>query len=106
MVTIKSNGGVVLDDWANIYTMEGYWSEGNKRWIGSQDDIHFIDRPDVERVYLLSDAANQKPKFLIALALGIPCVGIDWVQEVAAEVCRWRSSCMSPALTVHLCSGL
>jgi len=33
--------------------------------------------------FLVADDSSLKPKFLIALALGVPCVSTSWVQESA-----------------------
>ncbi|EGN93269.1 hypothetical protein SERLA73DRAFT_189814 [Serpula lacrymans var. lacrymans S7.3] len=76
---IKSHGGVVIEEWSNIFLMNGTHSQGNKRWVALKDDIRWNPKYGIERVFLLSDDANQKPKFLIALALGIPCISFDWL---------------------------
>ncbi|OAX38923.1 hypothetical protein K503DRAFT_740390 [Rhizopogon vinicolor AM-OR11-026] len=84
MLAIKHNGGMVIDDWSSIFSMEGVHSQSNKRWTASQEDFKFRPKPEfegLERVFLLADDCNQKPKFLVALALGIPCLSYDWVQN-------------------------
>ncbi|OCH92215.1 hypothetical protein OBBRIDRAFT_727222 [Obba rivulosa] len=80
MLSIRNHGGAVVEDWCDIFTLDGTFSQGNKRWIGEKDDIRWIERDDIDRVFLLSDDANQKPKFLIALALGIPCLSTEWLE--------------------------
>jgi len=84
MLAIKQNGGTVIDDWSSIFSMEGAHSHSNKRWTASQDDFKFRPKPGfegLERVFLLADDCNQKPKFLIALALGIPCLSHEWMRD-------------------------
>jgi len=81
LAAIKNSGGTVIDDWLDIFTMEGAYSQNNKRWVIQKQDVHWCGRPDVERVFLLSDDMSHKPKFLIALALGIPCVSIEWLLQ-------------------------
>ena len=83
---IRQNGGVVLDDWAALYTLGGDIQERGQRWCLTQDDIKWKERSDVDRAFLISDDSNHKPKFLIALALGIPCLSIDWLKNVVHEV--------------------
>lgn len=84
MLAIKHNGGTVIDDWSNIFCMEGVHSQSNKRWTTSQESFKFKPRPEfegLERVFLVADDYNQKPKFLVALALGIPCLSYDWMRH-------------------------
>lgn len=92
---IKVNGGVVIEDWLEIFSMEGTHYRENKRWTARSEDVKWIERKDVEKVFLLSDDASQKPKYLIALALGIPCVSIDWLDAVVEAVSLYhlRTSC-------------
>ncbi|RDX56778.1 hypothetical protein OH76DRAFT_1369818 [Lentinus brumalis] len=82
MAQIKRNGGVVLDDWTNLYTMEGAIEYKGQLWTLTADDIQWKKTKDIDRVFLISDDSHQKPKFLIALALGIPCVSVDWLKAV------------------------
>ncbi len=86
MAQIKRSGGVVLDDWTNLYTMEGSFSQKGQRWILTPDDIQWRKNKEIDRVFLISDDHHQKPKFLIALALGVPCLSVDWLQAIVDEV--------------------
>ncbi|KAG1756675.1 uncharacterized protein EDB91DRAFT_1093869 [Suillus paluster] len=84
MLAIKHNGGTVIDDWSSIFPMEGSHSQSNKRWIASRENFKFNPKPEfegLERVFLLADDYNQKPKFLEALALGIPCLSHEWMRD-------------------------
>ncbi|KAI0336523.1 hypothetical protein GY45DRAFT_1266256 [Cubamyces sp. BRFM 1775] len=82
---IRQNGGVVLDDWSALYTLSGDLANKGQRWCLTQEDIKWKERNDVDRAFLISDDNNHKPKFLIALALGIPCLSIDWLKSVVRE---------------------
>ena len=84
-VAIKNHGGVIFEDWCHVFKMDGSQSLQGKRWIYNKEEISFTQK-DVDRVFLLANDANHKPKFLIALALGIPCVNSDWLFESMAEV--------------------
>ena len=82
LAQIKRNGGVILDDWTNLYTMEGVVEYKGQQWTLTAKDIQWRRTKDIDRVFLISDGTHQKPKFLIALALGIPCVDVEWLKAV------------------------
>lgn len=79
MHAIKQHGGLVIEDWSSVFAMEGKHSQSNKRWIATPQDFRWRSEVKLDRVFLLSDDAHQKPKFLIALALGIPCLSFEWL---------------------------
>ncbi|KAG6332536.1 hypothetical protein ID866_6555, partial [Astraeus odoratus] len=79
MMAIKQYGGQLIDDWSSVFTMEGKHSQSNKRWAVTPEDFRLREDVTLDRVFLLADDANQKPKFLIALALGIPCLSFEWL---------------------------
>jgi len=79
MRAIQQRGGLVIEDWSSVFTMEGKHSQSNKRWIATPQDFRWKPEVNVDRVFLLSDDAHQKPKFLLALALGIPCLSFEWL---------------------------
>ncbi|KAI0748118.1 hypothetical protein C8Q80DRAFT_717960 [Daedaleopsis nitida] len=85
MADIKRHGGIVLDDWTTLYTMDGTVEQKGLRWILRQDDIQWKNHKNIERVYLISDDNHQKPKYLIALALGIPCLSVNWLKALVTE---------------------
>lgn len=78
---IKQHGAQVIDDWSSVFTMEGRHSRSNKRWIATSEDFCLKEGTGLDRVFLLADDANQKPKYLIALALGIPCLSFEWLSK-------------------------
>ncbi|KZT70132.1 hypothetical protein DAEQUDRAFT_668140 [Daedalea quercina L-15889] len=81
MQAIKGSGGIVIDNWTDIFAMDGTYSQGGKRWVVRYEDIGCTVRHDIEQVFLLSDDCNTKPKYLIALALGIPCLDYNWILD-------------------------
>lgn len=92
MNAVKHSGGIVIDDLANVIRMDGKHSHSNNRWVIKKDEAKWTGRDEIERLFLLADDANQKPKFLIALALGIPCLSTSWLHDSveAVRVCnRW-----------------
>ena len=78
---VKNSGGFVIDDLSTVVRMEGHHSMSNNRWIIEKADAHWIGSDEIERLFLLADDPNQKPKFLIALALGIPCLSTTWLRD-------------------------
>ena len=86
ILTIKNNGGTVIEDWSHIFPMDGIHSNSNKRWVAVANDVRWVSKDGIQRVFLLADDANQKPKFLIALALGIPCLSFDWLHDTVEKV--------------------
>ncbi|KAI0282996.1 hypothetical protein BGY98DRAFT_911778 [Russula aff. rugulosa BPL654] len=90
---IRTNGGTVLDDWSDIFSLAGEYSSNKKRWVITSDNIGAELKDDVHQVFLVSDAANAKPRFLTALALGIPCLSIEWLRDLSSNQCAvsdWR----------------
>ncbi|KDQ60986.1 hypothetical protein JAAARDRAFT_125032 [Jaapia argillacea MUCL 33604] len=83
--SINSHGGTVIDDWSSVISIRGKHSQSNKRWVVEKDDVRWSGREGIERVFLLSDEANSKPKYLIALALGVPCLSTDWLRACLQE---------------------
>ena len=85
---IKKCGGIVLDDWTTIFGMEGALEHKNQRWMLSQDDIQWRKKAGhgVDKVFLISDDFHQKSKYLIALALGIPCLSVEWLRAFVEQV--------------------
>lgn len=83
MNIIKTNGGKVIDDVLTIIRMEGKHSNSGNRWSITKSDVKWSGG-NIHRLLLVADDANQKPKFLIALALGIPCVSTEWLDKVRA----------------------
>jgi hypothetical protein len=94
---IETHGGTIIDDWGKLFTMNGTHAAQGKRWVGRKEDVKWIKRKDnVDKVFLLADTSNQKPKFLMALALGIPCVDVEWLQDSVEDVCADSSLSVSP----------
>ncbi|KAK2466851.1 hypothetical protein APHAL10511_001109 [Amanita phalloides] len=90
--TIRNNGGVVLDDWSSVVRMEGKHTHHNNRWVLDRDEVQWGGK-DVERVFLLADDSSQKPKFLMAIGLGIPCLSMNWLHDSisAGEEKEWSA---------------
>lgn len=89
---VRENGGTVIEDWCQVFKMDGKTTMQGKRWELEKEEVHLMMK-ELDRVFLLSDDASHKPKFLIALALGIPCVKLEWLADSVAEVCSSPLHC-------------
>ncbi|KJA27104.1 hypothetical protein HYPSUDRAFT_35669 [Hypholoma sublateritium FD-334 SS-4] len=81
MNAVKNSGGFVIDDLNTIIKMDGRHALQGNRWTIRKADAKWIGSAEIGRLFLLADDANQKPKFLIALALGIPCLSTSWLED-------------------------
>lgn len=79
-------------DVSQVIRLEGKYSANNNRYTLEHNDISWIGGNDIDRLFLVADECNLKPKFLIALALGIPCLSSAWLYECARSVCHYSSS--------------
>lgn len=75
---VRDSGGVVVDDLFKYLKMDILFS--THRWIIERDSVQWVGEPkELQRLFLIADNYNLKPKYLMALALGIPCLSIKWL---------------------------
>lgn len=77
---IKDMGGTVLGDFLPHINMNGIHDRGNGRWRISKSDVQWT-RNDLDRLFLVADNITQKPRYLLAIALGVPCISIQWLHD-------------------------
>ncbi|KAG9318665.1 hypothetical protein JVU11DRAFT_758 [Chiua virens] len=106
MRAIKQRGGQVIEDWSSVFTMEGKHSQSNKRWTATSQDFRWKPDVNLDRVFLLSDDAHQKPKFLLALALGIPCLSFEWLSKEGELSSDWQPYLLPAGYSDSLCARL
>ncbi|KAL4253141.1 hypothetical protein ABKN59_004146 [Abortiporus biennis] len=82
--SVRKHGGMVIDDWGQVFNLDGNHALSGKRWSANSEDVVLLQE-GLDRIFLISDDANRKPKFLIALALGIPCVSLEWLNDSVSE---------------------
>ncbi|KAI0374885.1 hypothetical protein BV20DRAFT_961101 [Pilatotrama ljubarskyi] len=101
---IAGHGGVVVDDWACLFKMEGMFQEKRNRWTLRPQDIAWQERTDIDRAFLMSDDNSQKPKFLMALALGIPCLSAEYLDQLDQdpEDTDWQPYLLPAGFSEHL----
>jgi hypothetical protein len=85
---LEGGDGTVFEDaFTTMFELNGQ-HENTGRWVARQEHIVYTASEDIERIYLISNQPSQKPKYLMALALGIPCVSRMWVEEsLQKQVC-------------------
>jgi hypothetical protein len=80
---IENNGGVAIEQFSDIISVKGK-SRSAHQWVAESSDVAWKG-VDIERLFLLSDDASQTPKYLEALALGIPCLSMNWLYDTLVE---------------------
>lgn len=82
---IRRHGGTVIEDFLDVVSIPGRLTDGGERWVGKRKNISWTGQPQIKRIFLLSDDANEKSKYLISLALGIPCLYQGWLRSAIAH---------------------
>ncbi|KAI0647044.1 hypothetical protein C8Q79DRAFT_957521 [Trametes meyenii] len=102
MAEIRKAGGFVFSDWTELFTLDG--SPTPKLWTLKAGDIQWKGPKNINKVFLISDDIHQKAKYLIALALGIPCISTDWLAAVMKEkiFVDWNSYLLPAGFSDHL----
>ncbi|SCV69081.1 BQ2448_2101 [Microbotryum intermedium] len=90
--SMHSHGATVIDV-QHLYTVETEGNKGGETKIKFQTDV----LREIDTILLLADQPRTSPKFLAALALGIPCVSslfvIDSIDQSAR--CDWKQYAIS-----------
>ncbi|KAG9008943.1 hypothetical protein FRB93_005993 [Tulasnella sp. JGI-2019a] len=95
---IIQGGGTVYDNWDSLYSIQG------KDGVTGRKDVRWIGpRRGVNTVLLLADQPTQTAKYLMALALGVPCVASAWIRDCAAGLdFSWRSYLLAAGRSEYL----
>ncbi|KAE9409633.1 hypothetical protein BT96DRAFT_530423 [Gymnopus androsaceus JB14] len=100
------NGASLIEDWTDALQLSGKYiydrddddndddddeddddREGETpiRWKILKKDVEWfqdLDEPgSLQRVFVIADTLCQKPKYLVALALGVPCLSTKWMTD-------------------------
>lgn len=82
---VRDSGGVLVDDLFRYLRMD--LSHSSNRWVGDSTNVQWVGEPrELQRLFLLADDCNHKPKYLMALALGIPCLSVEWLYSCLKAV--------------------
>jgi BRCA1 C Terminus (BRCT) domain/DNA repair protein Crb2 Tudor domain len=81
---VKAGGKVVGFD--QILPADGRNIKKDQSWHATRDQLQWQGDAATESLYLLASEATKRPKYLTALALGIPCVSHEWIETSLAHV--------------------
>lgn len=87
---IEGQGGVVADEWDELFTVRG--TTDARGWYADEDESRRLAYvgggkwPSVRKVFLLSGKMGTTPKYMMALALGVPCLSYRWIDEFVQDV--------------------
>lgn len=85
---VKRLGGHILDNFPNeVIDLKGQYLDKKNSWILSKKQAVWKGDRNTKRVFLIADDSLLTPKYLMALALGIPCVSQAWLTDSAESVC-------------------
>jgi hypothetical protein len=76
----------IFQDWSELYTLDGSFLSGGKHWRGELGDVRYRGE-NIQRVALLGETETAKPRYLFALACGIPCLRIEFWKDAQENVC-------------------
>ena len=91
--------------WSEVFGLQGKLAAGGKRWSMRKEDVKYIGKNGVARLLLLSDDYCNRPKFLMALAFGIPCISFDWLEASASSNVSSRINLASQSRLTGLAGG-
>jgi hypothetical protein len=95
---VRYSGGVVVDDLFKYLKMDIAYSPN--RWVIDRSGVQWVGEPkEIQRLFLLADDCNTKPKYLMAIALGIPCLSISWLYACLEAVSTISCPKMIPELS-------
>jgi hypothetical protein len=82
---IQADEGIIVEEgWTAIYALHGQ-TRANGVWMARHEQLRYSFNKDMQRVFLLAEQPSQTPKYLMALALGIPCVSTEWITQSQRE---------------------
>lgn len=70
---IRRGGGKIVEDWLDILSFGS--GHSSLQWRG------VVKEGDVDQILVLSREATQFPKYMMALAIGVPCISIQWALD-------------------------
>ncbi|KAJ1310489.1 hypothetical protein OPQ81_007222 [Rhizoctonia solani] len=91
---IEGQSGVVVDEWEELFAVRGKVDANG--WYAEEMALQYVGGnswPDVRKVFLLSGKMGTTPKYLMALALGVPCLSYKWVDEfLQDDTSQWMDA--------------
>lgn len=86
---VRRLGGHILDNFpTDVIDLKGQLPDKKNSWILSKKQAVWKGDRNTKRLFLIADDSLLTPKYLMALALGIPCVSQAWLTDSAESVCH------------------
>ncbi|CDZ96756.1 BRCT domain [Phaffia rhodozyma] len=98
--TIVENGGLVGNDFQNFYHVIN-----SSDTTSIQEELIYRKerkQDDLKAVFVLAEQPCRTPKYLKALALGIPCLATSYIQNAVSNGDGWRGYMLSTPFSEHL----
>lgn len=87
---VRRLGGHILDNFpTDVIDLKGQLADKKNNWILSKKQAVWKGDRNTKRLFLIADDSLLTPKYLLALALGIPCVSQAWLTDSAESVCSY-----------------
>ncbi|THU88413.1 hypothetical protein K435DRAFT_782066 [Dendrothele bispora CBS 962.96] len=100
--TLAHHGGQFVSDWHHVLHLEGRFGPKSSYWYIERKGAVWKDNRDIRRLYLMADEASQKSKFLFALAIGVPCLSLDWLfDEDESRIHEWNRQLLPQGYSDH-----
>jgi hypothetical protein len=83
--TLTELGAINVDDWTKLFTLDGRIVNNNQHWRGKFSDVSY-EGQRLDRLFLLAEGETTKPRYIFALAFGIPCLKVTCVEDFKKNV--------------------
>ena len=103
LAKIEQHDGQVVEDWEEI--LHAHAHDRSDRRTFSREDLEISPSLSFDTLVLVADAFSQTSKFLIAVALGVPCVSSVWVKDSITKVRHRQLMCCHKLILYFFSEG-
>ncbi|KAF5373665.1 hypothetical protein D9758_000621 [Tetrapyrgos nigripes] len=96
---LETQSGKLLSDWHDVIHLKG--KKCTQHWYIESKDVRWKGLEDIRRLYLVGDDTSQKAKFLFAIAIGVPCLSKEWLED-EAQIHEWNRYLLTQGYSDHL----
>ncbi|KIJ41195.1 hypothetical protein M422DRAFT_172493 [Sphaerobolus stellatus SS14] len=75
---IEASGGIIYNDWPSVVSLCGTTEANGHRVVSRTPEVKLLRRNMPEQLFCITDEPRTTPKYLISLALGVPCLSMEW----------------------------
>jgi len=100
---VQKHGGEVLQSWLSCFSFKGEIDETQTKWTSKSTDVvkwvgdRRAKTKNIKTMFVVTGSATHTSKFLIAMALGVPCIAPLWLDD-----CESAVRCMAyPETSIH-----